>query len=72
MNKQIEQRVCLKIGVSSRSRTLRFFCIFLIMPIQLPGVDGVVPNAVKTTGYGANGVHKGVGQPNYKDRIFLP
>ena len=61
MNKQIEQRVCLKIGVSRMCRKLRFFCVFLIMPIQLPGVDGVVPDAVKAAGNGADGVHKGVG-----------
>ena len=40
-------------------RNLNSF-LFLLVFVQLPGVDAVVPDAVEATSDGANGIHKRV------------
>ena len=54
------------------SKKYSFSLVGLSFLPQLIAVDGVVPDAVKSSGYGTNGVHKSVGKPNDKYSIFLP
>lgn len=43
----------------------------MVMSVELPGVDHVVPDAIESAGYGSDGGKEGVTHPNGEHGVFL-